>query len=50
MENKLTVVLTTLISMVDEECQILQHSSQCIERIDLSILAMHTTILDTMKE
>jgi hypothetical protein len=44
MENKLKVSPMQLISMADEECQVLKNSNQWVRTIDLSIVAMKALV------
>jgi hypothetical protein len=44
MENTLSLSPMTLITMADEECQILRHSNQWVETIDPSIVAMKAAL------
>jgi hypothetical protein len=49
MENKLKLTPSSLVTMADEECQVLKHANQWVETIDLSIVAMQA-LLHTNKE
>jgi hypothetical protein len=49
MENSLTLTPSTLVSMADEECQVLKHSCQWVETIDPSVAAMQA-MFQTNKE
>jgi hypothetical protein len=40
MENSLPLTAPSLVSMADEECQVLKHSNQWVETIDPSVAAM----------
>ena len=40
MENKLALMPSNLVTLADEECQVLKHSSQWVETIDPSVAAM----------
>ncbi len=44
MESTLTLTPSTLVSMADEECQVLKHSSQWVETIDPSVAAMQVML------
>jgi hypothetical protein len=44
MESTLTLTPSTLVSMADEECQVLKHSSQWVETINPSVAAMQAMI------
>jgi hypothetical protein len=48
MENSLKVSPMKLVSMADEECQILKHSNQWVETIDPSIVAMNALVQGNM--
>jgi hypothetical protein len=48
MENSLNVSPMKLVSMADEECQILKHFNQWVETIDLSIVAMKALVQGNM--
>jgi hypothetical protein len=47
MENKLKLTSNKLVTMADEECQILKHFHQWVETIDPSIVAMQALIQST---
>lgn len=47
MENSLKISTMKLVSMADEECQILRHSNQWVETIDPSIVAMKAILQGT---
>ena len=47
MENSLQLMAMTLITMADEECQILKHSKQWVETIDPTIVAMKELLQGT---
>ncbi len=47
MENKLKLTSNKLVTMADEECQILKHSHQWVETIDPSIVAMQALVQTT---
>ncbi len=49
MENKLRLTPSLLVTMADEECQVLKHANQWVETIDPSIVAMQA-LLHTNKE
>jgi hypothetical protein len=40
MESSLVLTLMQIVTMADEECQILRHSNQWVETFDASIVAM----------
>jgi hypothetical protein len=44
MENKLALTPSTLVTLADEECQVLRHSNQWVETIDPSIAAMQAML------
>lgn len=44
MENSLKLSPTLLITMADNECQILKHSNQWVETIDPSVVAMQANL------
>jgi hypothetical protein len=44
MENVLQLTPQMLVTMADNECQILKHSNQCIKTIDPSIAAMQAMV------
>jgi hypothetical protein len=44
MESKLQLTPSLLVTMVDEECQVLKHSGQWVETIDPSIAAMQAMV------
>lgn len=44
MENKLALTPSSLVSLADEECQVLRHSNQWVETIDPSITAMQALL------
>jgi hypothetical protein len=44
MESTIPITPSTLVSMADEECQVLKHSSQWVETIDPSVAAMQAMI------
>jgi hypothetical protein len=44
MERKLKLTPLTLVTMADEEFQVLKHSHQWVENIDPSIVAMKATL------
>jgi hypothetical protein len=50
MENSLQLLAMTLITMADEECQILKHSNQWVETIDPTIVAMKALLQGTENE
>jgi isopenicillin N synthase-like dioxygenase len=47
MENSLKLLPTLLITMADNECQVLQHSNQWVETIDPSVVAMKAFLQNT---
>jgi hypothetical protein len=44
MENKLKLTPSSLVTMADEECQVLKHANQWVETIDPSIVAMQARL------
>jgi hypothetical protein len=44
MENKLNLTPSSLVTMANEECQVLKHANQWVEIIDPSIVAMQALI------
>jgi hypothetical protein len=44
MENKMQLTPTSLVTMADEESQVLKHSNQWVEMIDPSVLAMQAMV------
>jgi hypothetical protein len=48
MENSLKVSPTQLMTMADEECQILCHCNQWVETLDPSVVAMQAMVQDTV--
>jgi len=48
MESTLAVSPMTLVTMADEECQILRHSNQWVEMIDPSVVAMKALFQDNI--
>jgi hypothetical protein len=49
MENKLKLTPSSLVTLADEECQVLKHANQWVETIDPSIVVMQA-LLHTSKE
>jgi hypothetical protein len=47
MENSLKLNPSTLVTLADEECQVLKHSSQWVETIDPSVTAMQALFQTT---